>query len=521
MDCKINFVPYLVLFLFIGASLILSADAAKIASVVGCTPESKCKYSDASKWVGGVVPGEADDVVIDANGVANYAFYIDTDRKMASLTIVGGAVGVEGSLTVGNVLTCTQTLLTVHGGILSAPQWSIDGGEIYLNNTAVNIDTINTKNSVIINAATIGTQLSFAAAKLDMMGVASILVLTGYNVALAQASANAVTLNSCDGYIGSPDIATAITTITIASDSTIMLSNINGNKIISPKDGAAKQIFFANKVYFANADLNQANVQVMSGGMFSADNSATWAGSSSIMVVAGSANVTQQVGWFVMDVEMDDPTAEFTLVSSVLKGGLTANAGTLNIYDASITGNVTLGGVDLVYPVTDKIITIAQNLVTSTHTTLNFTSTMFKSKPHIIVIQQCVLAGKLFVSFDENAYKLISDQEYSYIDLIESQLPIENSLEATIHRPSSIKSASLVTRSYNKLNFLSVRVTNPDYVKSRNVGTLFGIIFGSIMGVALIVGITIFIIKKRKSLSNSSKVGDEEEKKQDHNSYSS
>jgi len=520
MNCKINFVSsrnrfksttqgLLLVFVVISSIFIGLGDAAStIKNVAGasCTPDNKCLFNQGSSWTGGVVPTEIDDVIIDSNGASDFAFYISTDTKVASLTFVGGAISLVGSvLTVGNLLNNTLTVFVVNGGQISAPQWSIDGGEVYLNTTEINVASIvTTKNTVNFNGQVIGTQLPFTVSKLDMAATGN-LELTGYNVAIAKGNVNLLTLNSCDGYIGSADQTTSITTLTITLDSTIKLSNTLGNKIITPNDGVVKQIFFANKVYFFSADMNLANVQVMQGSTYYADNVVTWSGSQSTMNIVGSVNISQQVGWYVMNIEMDDPSAQFSLQSSVLKGDLNANSGILTLYDASITGNVSLGSVSLQYPVTEKTLTLAQNFVTSSHTTINITQTIFKSKPHIIAIKKCALEGQLIFSFAENTYKLKSDQEHSYIDIIESQVPIDNNLHATIYRPSEIKSASLVTRNYNKLYFLSVRITNPEYVKNKNVGTLFGIIFGSIMGAALIVGITIFIIKKRKSMSNPPK----------------
>jgi uncharacterized repeat protein (TIGR01451 family) len=136
---RIAFIPVIAALLYVLA-LPATLEAASISWIAG-----DGNWNDPNKWVGGVVPGPADDVFINANYTVPYIVTFNTTATVNSITLgAGNAGGIEQTLRIegGTLTIATASNVTPRGqlelsvGILTgAGDLTVDGAFVWSGGT--------------------------------------------------------------------------------------------------------------------------------------------------------------------------------------------------------------------------------------------------------------------------------------------------------------------------------------------------------------------------------------------------
>ncbi len=111
-------------------------------------------WTNAADWAGGIVPGAADDVTIDASGVygvtissADAAHSLTLNDPTATLSIVNG-----GTLTLGTTLTANFGTVDLYGGVIAGGTLSATGGKFLWDGTVEGVTVDGTIDLSGVNA---------------------------------------------------------------------------------------------------------------------------------------------------------------------------------------------------------------------------------------------------------------------------------------------------------------------------------------------------------------------------------
>ena len=111
-------------------------------------------WTNAGDWAGGMVPGAADDVTIDASGVygvtissADAAHSLTLNDPTATLSILNG-----GTLTLGTTLTANFGTVDLYGGVIAGGTLAATGGKFLWDGTVSGVTVDGTIDLSAINA---------------------------------------------------------------------------------------------------------------------------------------------------------------------------------------------------------------------------------------------------------------------------------------------------------------------------------------------------------------------------------